>query len=161
MLAEYRTKSNIGIGLFLIATAIALTVAFLIGTKVAVEGAQLIHGVGIIFFFYGLYNYAKGKGYHGAWALLGFLSIIGLIILVSFPDRHKPIKQKLKDEQKICGNCYFWNEGEGGIATGARPWGKPFTEPEQKSGSCEKHNEVKFAHELCKDWEPKNKTGNQ
>ncbi|GAH32625.1 unnamed protein product, partial [marine sediment metagenome] len=26
-------------------------------------------------------------------------------------------------EQKICGNCHFWNEGEGGIATGARPWG--------------------------------------
>lgn len=100
MLAEYRKKANIGIGLFLIATAIALTVAILIGTEEAVEGAKLIHGVGIIFFFYGLYNYAKGKGYHGVWGLLGFLTIIGLIILVCFPDRHKPIKQKPNDEPK-------------------------------------------------------------
>ena len=88
MLAEYRKKTNIGIGLYIIAAAIALTVAILIRTEEAVEGARLIHVVGIIFFFYGLYNYAKGKGHHGAWGLLGFLSIIGLIILVCFPDRH-------------------------------------------------------------------------
>lgn len=59
-------------------------------------------------------------------------------------------------EQKICGNCYFWNEGEKGIATGARPPGRPFTEPEQKSGSCEKDNGVKFEHDTaCDDWQPK------
>ena len=58
-------------------------------------------------------------------------------------------------EQKECENCNFWHNGIGGTGTGAIPCGGKFREPEQKSGSCEKHNEVKFAHDTCDDWEPK------
>jgi len=51
-------------------------------------------GIGMLFFgiplfFFGCYRMAKGKGYHGAWALLGFLSLIGLIILFLLPTRVK------------------------------------------------------------------------
>jgi hypothetical protein len=35
----------------------------------------------------GCYLYAKGKGHHGAWSLLGFLAFIGFIILAFFPDK--------------------------------------------------------------------------
>ncbi len=42
---------------------------------------------GMPLFFFGCYRMAKGKGYHGAWALLGLLSLIGLIILFLLPNR--------------------------------------------------------------------------
>jgi hypothetical protein len=42
---------------------------------------------GIPLFFFGCHRIAKGKGYHDAWALLGLLSLIGLIILFLIPNR--------------------------------------------------------------------------
>lgn len=47
--------------------------------------------------FIGCYRMAKGKGYHAAWSLLGFLSLIGFIILYFLPTRIKatePIDEK-------------------------------------------------------------------
>ena len=41
------------------------------------------------FLIWGLYNYAKAKGYSGWLCLLGFLYILGLIILVVLPDKRK------------------------------------------------------------------------
>lgn len=52
---------------------------------------DLIALIGMILFFYGLYNYAKAKGYSGWFALLGFLYIIGLVILVILPDKRKNV----------------------------------------------------------------------
>ncbi len=46
---------------------------------------MLVAGIPLLFF--GCYRMAKGKGYHGAWALLGLLSLIGLIILFLLPNR--------------------------------------------------------------------------
>ena len=31
----------------------------------------------------------RGKGHHPAWGILGVFSLIGLVILFFFPDRHK------------------------------------------------------------------------
>lgn len=48
--------------------------------------ALLIGAAGII---WGCMNYAEGKG-HPKWlGLLGLLSVLGLIILVMFPDHYK------------------------------------------------------------------------
>jgi len=44
---------------------------------------------GILLFIWGLWNYARGKGYKGTWGLLGLLSVFGLIILAFFPDKKK------------------------------------------------------------------------
>ena len=43
--------------------------------------------IGLPVFFVGCFRMAKGKGYHMAWGLLGFLSIIGIIILYLMPNR--------------------------------------------------------------------------
>ena len=44
---------------------------------------------GAIAFVSGCTFYAKSKGYHRAWGLLGWFFYLGLLILVIFPDRHK------------------------------------------------------------------------
>lgn len=45
--------------------------------------------VGTVLLIIGLGLYAKSKGHHGAWGLMGLLSIIGLIVLACLPDRLK------------------------------------------------------------------------
>lgn len=45
--------------------------------------------IGTTLFFLGCYRMAKGKGYHGMFALLGILSLIGLIILFLMPNRYE------------------------------------------------------------------------
>jgi hypothetical protein len=82
MKLEYKNKTNIGILL-----ALLLHVAGAFISSSAISG--LLNLLGIILFIYGCCMYSKGKGHHGAWGLLGFLSILGLIILIFFKDRHK------------------------------------------------------------------------
>jgi dipeptide/tripeptide permease len=45
--------------------------------------------IGSVLFIIGLCFYAKAKGYHSAWGLIGLLSCIGLLILALFPDKTK------------------------------------------------------------------------
>jgi hypothetical protein len=92
MLAEYKKKTNIGIAL---AFAVWILGGVLVGllSEMPSESLLPVQGLGLLPFIYGLCCYAKGKGYHGAWGLLGLLTIIGLIILVCFPDRHKTTKK--------------------------------------------------------------------
>ncbi len=89
MLPEYRRKTNIGVGLGVLAQLIGfITSQYVdIGTILWLA-AILIYG-GIILFVWGLWAYAIGKGYRGTWGLLGFLGVIGLALLFLFPDRHK------------------------------------------------------------------------
>ena len=86
MLPEYKTKTNIGIGI-----GILLQLAGRLVTRneaTALIGLMLAI-VGLVFFIWGCMNYAAGKG-HSKWlGLLGLLSCIGLLILVFLPDRHK------------------------------------------------------------------------
>ncbi|MBI5779423.1 MAG: hypothetical protein HZA49_08200 [Planctomycetes bacterium] len=45
--------------------------------------------IGIVLWIWGCFAYAKGKGYSKYWGLLGFLYLLGLLILALFPDKHK------------------------------------------------------------------------
>ncbi|MDZ7611332.1 MAG: hypothetical protein U5L10_01075 [Candidatus Moranbacteria bacterium] len=91
MLKEYKKKTNIFVGLGLVLQFSSL---FLRqdGDVMSALGSLVSLG-GIILFTIGCWHYAKGKGYHGAYGLLGLLfSILGLIILIAMPDKNKEQK---------------------------------------------------------------------
>ncbi len=95
MLPEYKKKTFIGIGL---AILITIVIGFMLAvsqfiSKGAYSAPKVIYIIPGFPAIYGLCCYAKGKGYHWAWGLLGLLNIIGLIILISFPDRYKSIRE--------------------------------------------------------------------
>ena len=87
MLAEFKRKTNIGIGAGFL-TVIFGRVILKDGGDIAIIGAGLVVA-GWVMFIWGCMQYAKAKGHSGAWGLLGLLSILGLIVLFFFPDRHK------------------------------------------------------------------------
>jgi len=87
VLAEYKTRTNLGVGLGLLAQIIGRM-------AIVSESGDVMLGVilslaGAVLFIWGCCAYAKGKGYHGAWGLLGLLSCIGLLILVCLTDKYK------------------------------------------------------------------------
>jgi len=84
MLAEYKTKTNIGVGVGILLQIVGralLTSDQILGIPVALAGVG--------FFLYGCFSYAKGKGYPSLLGLLGLLSCLGLIVMVLLPDKHK------------------------------------------------------------------------
>ena len=88
MLAEYKSKTNIGVGL-----GIVLEIAGRILTDIENPGPRTIGSlvilVGAIAFIWGCAQYCRGKGHSPWWGALGLLSILGLIVLFFLPDRHK------------------------------------------------------------------------
>ncbi len=90
MIAEYKTKANLGIGLGLACLVIAVVTRLNAGAGIT-NGISLLLSllqlVGFAFWIWGCCMYAKGKGYSGVVGLLGLLSLIGLIILVVLPDK--------------------------------------------------------------------------
>ncbi len=88
MLPEYKTKTNIGVGSGILLQIAGRTLSGPVDAGPAGIGGLLILA-GLVPFIWGCCMYAKGKGHSGAWGLLGLFSIIGLIILVCFPDKHK------------------------------------------------------------------------
>jgi hypothetical protein len=87
MLAQYKTNTNIGVGLGIILEILGrVLITFM--PALSIIGLLLII-VGVVLFIWGCMNYAQGKG-HSKWlGLLGLLSCIGLIVLVVMPDHHK------------------------------------------------------------------------
>ena len=84
MIAKYETKSN---G-FIIAW-LSLQLAGLLASIYLGDVGVLIALIGGVCLIIGCCYYSKAKGHHAAWGLLGLLSMIGLIILVCFPDKNK------------------------------------------------------------------------
>ena len=87
MLAEYKSKTNIGIAIGLILEIVGNVVRMQM-PNLALVGA-IIALVGAVFFIWGCMNYAVGKGYSKFLGLLGLLSCIGLVVLVLLPDKNK------------------------------------------------------------------------
>ena len=88
MLPEYKTKTNIGVGL-----GLALEIAGRILTRSDNRSlgtiGSLVILVGAIAFIWGCAQYCRGKGHSPWWGAFGLLSILGLIVLFFLPDRHK------------------------------------------------------------------------
>lgn len=87
MIAEYKTKTNIGIGLGIILQIVG-QLLMRTGETGAIAGGVLVL-IGAVCFIWGCMNYAAGKGYSKLLGLLGLISCLGLLILVFLPDRHK------------------------------------------------------------------------
>jgi hypothetical protein len=88
MIAEYQKKTNIGVAIGLIVSIAGRLLMKSEEPSLVLLGA-LAAIAGTVVFIWGCWHYALGKGYHGAWGLLGLFSFVGLIVLVLFPDRHK------------------------------------------------------------------------
>ena len=86
MIAEYNNKS-LAFGVPGLVLQIGGNIASSFSTDptiAALGGVALI--VGTILLIVGLAYYAIAKGRHPAWCLMGFLSIIGLIVLAYLKD---------------------------------------------------------------------------
>lgn len=90
MLAEYKQKTNIGVGGGFLCSILGRVIAQDGGAAALAGLAIMLVGAGL--FIWGCCQYAKGKGHHPAWGVLGLFSIFGLIVLFLFPDRHKEVK---------------------------------------------------------------------
>ena len=89
MLAEYKTRTNVGIGVGFLMQVAGNVIGGISSSSALAMLGLLISLAGFGLFIWGCISYAQGKGYHGAWGLLGVISLLGLIILVFFPDKHK------------------------------------------------------------------------
>jgi hypothetical protein len=88
MLPEYKHKTNLGVGAGIL---IQLLGQFLSTSGRPLEtilGMVLIF-VGFGFFIWGCAQYARAKGQSPWLGALGILSIVGLLVLVFLPDKHK------------------------------------------------------------------------
>jgi hypothetical protein len=88
VLQEYKRKTNIGVGV-----GIVLQIAGRLLDDTYFNGGDLVGllviVVGICIFIWGCAQYARGKGHSPYWGAFGLLSVIGLIVLVVLPDKHK------------------------------------------------------------------------
>ena len=112
MLSQNKAKINIGIGvgiIFYLAPR-ALPLSNTTGNAdLLLLLILLLMFVSMAFFSWGYMNYAAGKGHSKWFGLLGLLSgsflgvLIGFIILISLPDRHK--ENKTMPPIKPLGGC--------------------------------------------------------
>jgi hypothetical protein len=90
MLAEYKTKTNIGVGLGILGQ--------LLGRMLIVRGGEtgsrlfailgfVLILAGFISFISGCCAYSVGKGYSSSYGFLGLLSCFGLFVLVLLRDK--------------------------------------------------------------------------
>lgn len=82
MLADYQKKSNYGIAIGLLMQIASIPISENIL-------ALLLLIAGSVLLIYGCCCYAIAKGHSGILGGLGFLSLLGLIVLVLLPDKHK------------------------------------------------------------------------
>lgn len=86
MLPINQRNTNIGVGIGILVQ--------IVGNMIMKENplGLIIALVGVGFFIWGCFNYAKGKGYSQFLGLFGLLWLIGLIILAVLPDKHPQTK---------------------------------------------------------------------
>lgn len=95
MISSYKKKANYGIWISLATFIIQIVFGFMALGQITQGNESFINNpvisiiglVGYISLFVGIYYYAKAKGYSGWFALLGFLYLIGLIIMFLLKDK--------------------------------------------------------------------------
>jgi hypothetical protein len=85
MLKEQKRNTNIGVG---VAILLQIGARVLMNNGLSSLGYMVAVAAGVIF-LWGCGQYAKGKGYSSWFGLFGLLYLLGLVVLVFFPDRHK------------------------------------------------------------------------
>jgi len=93
MIEGYRARTNIGVGLGMLAQLSGFFVSYYVHIGILLWLAAISIYGGFLLLIWGLWNYAKGKGYKGAWGLLGLLSIFGFAVLALFPDKKKDMSK--------------------------------------------------------------------
>ena len=88
LLQEYKRKTNIGVGLGFLALTFG-NYAIRTGALGGPMMGLILCLVGIPLFLWGCGQYARGKGHSPWWGALGLLYVLGLLVLVVMPDRHK------------------------------------------------------------------------
>ena len=96
---EAARKYQIGTSMVGLGFLLALT-GYVLSTVIPTLGITM-YILGIIPYFWGCYYMAKGKGYSGSLALLGLLSLIGIIVLFVLPNRYKKYPQVNVSEHDI------------------------------------------------------------
>lgn len=88
MLPRKQIATNIGVGLGIVLQVGGRLISSQEDPSTMTLGAAAFFA-GMAFFVWGCVSYAQGKGYSGAWGLLGLLSCLGLLVLVLMPDQYK------------------------------------------------------------------------
>lgn len=91
MIRPYRRSARRAALVFII----TLLLALVFSSSHLILLAQLAFLISYIAAFVWYYNFAKAKGYSGWWALLGFLHLIGFIVILLLPNRTRntPVSQ--------------------------------------------------------------------
>ena len=90
MYGKYKVRTNIGIGLGIALQLVGQIVFVYSEADLYFSGtviALILFVLGTLLCVWGCFGYAKGKGYSGVLGLLGLASILGVIILMYFPDK--------------------------------------------------------------------------
>lgn len=88
MLSQYKTRTNIGVGLGILTIPFGKFFMYSPNNAVVLCGLALWIA-GVVLLIWGCGQYAKGKGFSQWWGILGLLYILGFLILFFFPDRNK------------------------------------------------------------------------
>jgi hypothetical protein len=91
MLPEFKRKTNWGVGLGLL-MQLAGKVLQSSDESGLVEIGEILAIFGFVPLIWGCVQYAKGKGLSPYFGALGLFWIVGLVVLVLLPDKHKTVE---------------------------------------------------------------------
>jgi hypothetical protein len=108
MIARYNTISLVWGGLGALLQLVGGTYALiLVSAKQVPDNVIMLVGtvflIGTVFLFIGLAYYAVAKGRHPAWCIMGFFSLLGLLVLACLPDDFQ------RGLELRCSACNDWN----------------------------------------------------
>ena len=86
MLPEYKSNTNLGVG---VGWVVMIVGNLLVRNSPLPWLGIVVLALGFAAFIWGCVQYAKGKGHSGYWGALGVLWLLGLLVLLFLPDRHK------------------------------------------------------------------------
>ena len=91
MLPEFKRKTNWGVGLGLL-MQLAGKLLQSSDESGIVEIGEILAIFGFVPLIWGCVQYAKGKGLSPYFGALGLFWIVGLVVLVLLPDKHKTVE---------------------------------------------------------------------